>query len=493
MATDPIGRLALLTNAEMRRADAAAIEAGTSGIHLMERAGAAILQAIVTRWRRQPVLVLCGPGNNGGDGYVAARLLRQQGWPVTLAALAPPLADTDAAVAATRWGGEVQAASVAALDQVGIVVDAMFGAGLSRALDGVARALVEALDARGLPVVAVDVPSGVNGDTGAISGAAPAATVTVSFFRAKPGHWLMPGRERCGELVIADIGIPDEAVGLIAPKAHRNDPAHWRSRLRVTRLGDHKYTRGHLLVLGGTLMTGAARLAARGARRSGAGMVTVAADPAALPIYAQDHPGVLTLPLPAPETLPKLIADRRVAALLLGPGAGVGGTTKRLALAALGAGIPALLDADALSVFAGDAERLAQAARSPLVLTPHEGEFQRLFPDLGPEQGKLARARLAAKRTGAVIVFKGVDSVIADPEGRALINTNAPPDLASAGTGDVLAGLIAGMLAQGMPPFDAAAAGVWLHGEAGTTAGPGLIAEDLPEQLPAIWRRLRGA
>jgi NAD(P)H-hydrate epimerase len=493
MPADPVGKLALLTNEQMRRADAAAIAAGIPGIELMERAGAAIFRAIVARWRRQPVLVLCGPGNNGGDGYVAARLLQQHDWPVTVAALAPPLADTDAAAAAAQWGGETHAASEHLLDDASIVVDAMFGAGLGRPLEGMALRLVEALAAKQVPVLAVDVPSGVDGDTGAIRGAAPSATVTVGFFRAKPGHWLMPGRERCGELVIADIGIADDAIEIVKPDVHLNDPVHWRARLPWPGLGDHKYSRGHLLVLAGAQMTGAGRLAVRGARRSGAGMVTLAADPEALPIYAQDQPGILTHPLPVPEQLPTLVEKRRIAAILLGPGAGVGGVTKRLALAALSTGIPILFDADALTVFSGDADRLIQAARGPLVLTPHEGEFQRLFPDLGPERGKLARARMAAKRTGAVVLFKGIDSVIADPEGRALVNNNAPADLASAGTGDVLAGIIAGLLAQRMPAFEAAAAGAWLHGEAGRGAGPGLIAEDLPGQLPALWKRLRGA
>ncbi|MGE3969477.1 MAG: NAD(P)H-hydrate epimerase, partial [Dongiaceae bacterium] len=384
MPADPVGKLALLTNEQMRRADAAAIAAGTPGIDLMERAGAAIFRAIVARWRRQPVLVLCGPGNNGGDGYVAARLLQQHGWPVTVAALAPPLADTDAAAAAARWHGDTRDASEHLLDDASIVVDAMFGAGLGRPLEGMALGLVEALAAKQIPVLAVDVPSGVDGDTGAIRGAAPFATLTVGFFRAKPGHWLMPGRERCGELVVADIGIAENAIEIVKPDAHLNGPAHWRARLPWPGLGDHKYSRGHLLVLAGARMTGAGRLAVRGARRTGAGMVTLAAEAEALPIYAQDQPGILTQPLPVPEQLPTLVEKRRIAAILLGPGAGIGGVTKRLALAALSTGIPILFDADALTVFSGDADRLIQAARGPLVLTPHEGEFQRLFPDLGP-------------------------------------------------------------------------------------------------------------
>lgn len=482
---------ALLTNEEMRRADAAAVESGISGAQLMERAGLAVAQAVEARWRRQRVMVVCGPGNNGGDGFVAARLLRERGWPVTVSALGDTLADSDAAGARQRWGAPVRAAAVGDLGGSDLVIDAMFGAGLSRPLEGVALEIVQTINTRRIATVAVDVPSGVGGDDGAMRGAAPEASLTVTFFRAKPGHWLLPGRSHCGELLVADIGIPASVLPKIRPNLHRNDPALWRERLSWPRLDDHKYRRGHVLVLGGAEMTGAGRLAARGARRSGAGMVTVVADPAVLPIYAGDQPGIIALPMPAPEALAKLVASRRIASLLIGPGAGIGGGTKRLALAALGAGRAVLLDADALSVFAGDAERLAQAIKGPVVLTPHEGEFQRLFPDLPPERGKVARAREAAKRLGAVVVFKGADSVIAAPDGRALINGNASGWLASAGTGDVLAGVIAGMLAQGMAPFDAAAAGVWMHGAAADAAGPGLIAEDLPDRLPAVWRDLQ--
>ena len=491
MARSGYDAFALLTNEETRRADAAAIEIGISGTQLMERAGLAVAQAVEARWRRQRVLVVCGPGNNGGDGFVAARLLRERGWPVMVSALGGTLADSDAAGARQRWGAPVRTAGAGDLGGCDLVIDAMFGAGLSRPLEGTALELVQSINDRHIATVAVDVPSGVGGDDGAIRGAAPQASLTVTFFRAKPGHWLLPGRSLCGELAVADIGIPASVLEKIRPNLHRNDPALWRERLYWPRLDDHKYRRGHVLVLGGAEMTGAGRLAARGARRSGAGMVTVAADPAALPIYAGDQPGLIAVPMPAPEALAKLVASRRIASLLIGPGAGIGGGTKRLALAALGAGRSVLLDADALSVFAGDAERLAQAIKEPVVLTPHEGEFQRLFPDLPPERGKVARAREAAKRLGAVVVFKGADSVIAAPDGRALINGNASGWLASAGTGDVLAGLIAGMLAQGIAPFDAAAAGVWMHGAAGAAAGPGLIAEDLPDRLPGVWRDLQ--
>jgi hydroxyethylthiazole kinase-like uncharacterized protein yjeF len=485
--------LVLLTNEEMRRADALAIAAGIAGTQLMEAAGRAVARAVAERWQPRPVVVLCGPGNNGGDGYVAARHLQAAGWPVRLAALSPPAPNSDAVWAASGWRGTVEPLAPAVLDDAGLVVDALFGAGLTRPIEGAARAMVEEVNRRAIDCLAVDVPSGVEGDTGRVLGIAPRCRATVTFFRFKPGHLLLPGRALAGERVLADIGTPGTVLDEIRPAQWRNDPALWRHALRWPQLGDHKYTRGHLLVIGGSAMTGAARLAARGARRAGAGMVTVAAPEAALPIYAGDQPGLVTMPLAAPGDIAALVARRRIAALLLGPGAGVGQETRDLVVAALGTAKPCLLDADALTSFAGQADKLAAAIRAPVVVTPHEGEFLRLFPDLTPDQGKLARARAAARRLNAVVLFKGADTVVAEPGGRAVVNDNAPPELASAGTGDVLGGITAALLGQGMSAFEAAAAAAWMHGAAGMRVGVGLIAEDLPEALPAILKELKAA
>ncbi|MFZ5789064.1 MAG: NAD(P)H-hydrate dehydratase [Pseudomonadota bacterium] len=485
--------LALLTNEEMRRADALAIAAGTPGSRLMEAAGLAVARVATERWRRQPVTVLCGPGNNGGDGYVAARHLQVAGWPVRLGALSPPASGTDAAWAASGWTGAVEPLAPALLDGAGLVIDALFGAGLARPLEGAARAIVDEINRRALDCLAVDVPSGVEGDTGQVLGTAPRCRATVTFFRFKPGHLLLPGRALAGERVLADIGTPASVLGEIRPAQWRNDPALWRHALRWPRLEDHKYARGHLLVVGGGAMTGAARLAARGARRAGAGMVTVAAPEAALPIYATDQPGLIVVPLAAPSDLAALVERRRMAGLLLGPGAGVGAEMRDLVVAALATARPCLLDADALTSFSGQANALAAAIRAPVVVTPHEGEFMRLFPDLTPDKGKLARAREAARRLNAVVLFKGADTVVAEPGGRAVINDNAPAELASAGTGDVLGGIVAALLGQGVPAFEAAAAAAWIHGAAGIRIGTGLIAEDIPEALPAILKELKAA
>jgi len=481
----------LLSVDETYSADAAAARAGVPSLALMEAAGAAVAGEIRARWPlARPTLVLCGPGNNGGDGFVVARLLRQAGWPVHLALLGQPdRLKGDAAVNAERWGGDtVPLDGPAVLDGCELVVDALFGAGLARPLDGPAKAVVEAINQRRLTCLAVDVPSGVHGDTGAIMGAAPRTAVTVTFFRAKPGHFLYPGRDATGNLVVADIGIPEAVLGDIAPKTALNMPDLWRDRYPWPTFESNKYTRGHAVIAGGNEMTGAARLAARGARRIGAGLVTIAASPEAFPIYAADLPGTLVKRIEHRGSFRDFLADARRNAVLIGPGTGIDEVTHRRALGALAAGKATVLDADALTVFAKKPTVLFEAIGAPCVLTPHEGEFARLFKLDGD---RLTRARAAARQSGAVVVLKGSDTVVAAPDGRAAIDAAAPPELATGGSGDVLAGFILGLLAQGMDAFGAACAATWIHGSAAAEVGPGLIAEDLPERVPDILRRLR--
>jgi len=485
----------LLTVDEMYQADALAVEAGVSGLALMEAAGAGLAQAIIANWPPLAVLVLCGPGNNGGDGFVVARLLRAAGWDVRLALLGGVEKLTgDAAANAARWDGKVLEFKPGLVgrggDGCGLVVDAVFGAGLARPITGVVKTILEEVAASGLPVVAVDVPSGVHGDTGACLGFALAATLTVTFFRRKPGHLLYPGRQLCGQVVVVDIGTPEGVLDEINPKTRENGPSLWRRVFPRPSLEDHKYSRGHGVVLGGGEMTGAARLASRGALRAGAGLVTIACPEASVPIYALAEPGILNAPLGEGEGLTRLLADERKNLYVLGPGNGVTDVTKARVLEVLIAARPCVLDADALSVFADDADSLAAAISGPCVITPHEGEFTRLFGSADEAEGKLDRVRAAAARLGCVVLLKGGDTVIADPDGRGVINTNAPPTLATAGAGDVLAGFIGGLMAQGMAPFDAACAGAWLHGECANEFGPGLIAQDLPDCLPAVLRRL---
>ncbi len=482
----PRGELALLNCAEMARADAFAIAGGVPGRVLMEAAGRAVAAAAMQRYARRPVVVLCGPGNNGGDGFVAARRLQEAGWPVRLVLFgAVGNLKGDAAWAAGTWAGSVELWSATMLDDAPLVIDAIFGAGLSRPIDGEIGAAIELVNARNLPVVAVDVPSGLHGDTGEILGHALEAATTVSFFRAKPGHYSVEGLRRCGHLHIADIGIPADALTEIGPRVWLNGPALWAHLLRRDDLADHKYARGHLTILAGPHATGAARLAALAGRRVGAGLVTIAAFRSTLPAFQAAEPGNLIVEADDGAMFAHLLSDERRNAILIGPGSGTGERTREAVLAALDARRSVVLDADALTVFAADPKLLFRRVRGPTLLTPHEGEFRRLFPDLGGRAGKLDRVREAAARSGATVLLKGPDTVIADPHGRAVINVHATPALATAGSGDVLAGLIGGLLAQGLTPFGAASAAAWLHGDcARLFGGPGLIAEDLPALLP---------
>jgi NAD(P)H-hydrate epimerase len=504
-AVAPVHALEILSVAEMGEADRLTIAAGTPGIVLMQAAGRAVADEVQRRFPTGPVVVLCGPGNNGGDGFVAARFLSESGRSVRVALLGERAAlKGDAALAASAWNGSVLALSPDVLSDGVVVVDALFGAGLSRPLDGTALDVVRELNRRRLPVIAVDLPSGVNGDSGGVLGgadSAPNAVATVTFFRKKPAHLLVPSRELCGDTIVADIGIPDSVLASIRSRADENAPALWLERFPWPRLSSHKYSRGHAVVVGGAAMTGAGRLAARACQRAGAGLVTVAAHAEAIPIYA-GNAGLLMMPVGHPADFAALLDDARKNAVLLGPGNGVTDETRACVLLTLEADRRCVLDADALTVFAdrpqdliaaltGAAERQGAAAA---VLTPHDGEFARLFrrvDSVDLDGDKLARVRAAAAATGAVVLLKGADTTIAHPDGRVRINANAPATLATAGAGDVLAGLIVGLLAQGMDAFDAASAGAWIHGAAAEAFGPGLIAEDLPELVPGVLRELK--
>ena len=550
----------ILTCEEMAEADRRAIALGVPSLTLMENAGWAVANAaeqMVSRGAN--VAILCGPGNNGGDGFVAARQLKRRGYSVHVFLLGSRDAlKGDAAEMARRWGLPIWPASADALLDVDLVIDAMFGAGLTRRLDGVPAELVEAINESSVAVLSVDVPSGLNGTTGTAAGPVVRATRTVTFFRKKPGHLLMPGRALCGEVVVADIGISDEVLDHpLSPSVpctrasyatQENHSSLWLSRYPFPRFDAHKYARGHAVVVSGpAFQTGAARLGARGALRIGAGLVTVASPTSALLENAAHLTAIMIKPFGDARDLAEILEDRRKNAVLIGPGCGVGDGTREFVLVALKSDAAVVLDADALTSFAENGNEPAEtvnfgftgaaikhavspaslfaAIRGPLlpldpgspegedegavqshykttpspqasppgerqravIMTPHEGEFARLFHNVAPiGTSKLERARAAAKLSGAVVVLKGPDTVIASPDGRAAINTNAPPWLATAGSGDVLAGFITGLLAQGMSAFEAACASVWLHGECANQFGVGLIAEDLPEVLPMV-------
>jgi ADP-dependent NAD(P)H-hydrate dehydratase / NAD(P)H-hydrate epimerase len=498
----------LLTPDQMSAADRLAIAGGAPGALLMARAGAAVADEAM-RFARSAgrIAVLCGPGANGGDGFVAARLLQQRGYRVSVALLGRR-GDLhgDAGQAAAGWTGPVAEAAGFDPGEADLVVDALFGAGLARDLTGDARACVERINRfgrSGRPVLAVDLPSGIDGETGAERGIAVQASASVTFFRLKPGHLLLPGRARCGRIALADIGIGAAVLTSIGPTACANLPSVWRAAFPDLQIDSNKYARGSALVLsGGASHSGAARLAARAALRVGAGLVALASPLEAVAVNAAHSTAVMVAPFEGAAGFVELLADLRRNAIVIGPAAGVGAATKALVAAALtrtsGGATPRsfVLDADALTSFAGEAGALAaltRAERVDVAITPHDGEFARLFkghPEIAELPSKLARARAAAAFLGAVVVSKGADTVVAEPSGRATIGVDLPPTLATAGSGDVLAGLIGGLLAQGMPVFEAVSCAVWLHGAAARAFGPGLIAEDLTEILPRVLREL---
>jgi hydroxyethylthiazole kinase-like uncharacterized protein yjeF len=489
----------LLTTAEMTEADRLAVEGGIASMRLMESAGRAVADCAALRHPSGTrVAVVAGPGNNGGDGFVAARILAERGYAVRVLFVGERgKLKGDAAMAAQRWGGTTVAAAPGELAEAGLVIDALFGAGLDRPVDGLPRAMIEAMIASGAPIVAVDLPSGINGTTGAVMGAAVHAEQTVTFFRRKPGHVLLPGRLHCGTTRVADIGIPDAVLTRIGSRTFLNERSLWAADFPWPSTRGHKYSRGHAVVVsGGVSTTGAARLGARGALRAGAGLVTIASPREALAVNAAANLAIMVRRVDGAHELSEFLADHRRNTVLIGPGGGVGEPMRETVLAVLASEAAAVLDADALTSFAGAPQVLESAIHarfSPVALTPHEGEFSRLFKAIDEDHAlhsKLEKARAAAGYSGAIVVLKGADTVVAEPGGQAAIAENAPPWLATAGSGDVLAGLLSGLLAQGMPGFAAACAAVWLHGEAANVFGPGLIAEDLPETLPKVYRSL---
>jgi NAD(P)H-hydrate epimerase len=479
----------ILTVAEMYEADRYATAHGVPSLTLMENAGRAVADAITARWTPCITVVLCGPGNNGGDGFVVARLLQARGWDVRLALLGPINAlQGDAAEMARKWDGSVLAVAPGIVEGAELVVDALFGAGLSRPLEGTAAETVAALTATNIPVVAVDVPSGVHGDLAHALGVSVEADLTVTFFRKKPAHVLVPGRFLCGEIDVADIGIPDEVLQSIRPRMFENGPALWGENYPWPSPEGHKYARGHTVVVSGPAhATGAARLAARAALRVGSGLVSLASPEDAVAVNAAALTAIMIKPIAGAGGLATLLEDKRFNAVAIGPGCGTGASTRNMVAAVLASGAAVVLDADALTTFKDDPNALFLLLREPAVLTPHEGEFERIFPGLlARSTTRVEAVRAASAAARCTVLLKGPDTAIASPDGRVAINTNAPPTLATAGAGDVLAGLIAGLLAQGMDSFDAACAAAWLHGEAASIFGPGLIAEDLPELLPAV-------
>lgn len=479
----------LLTPSEMAAVDAAAAASGIDAFGLMEQAGQAVAAAALKAFPQAlRYVVVCGPGNNGGDGYVAARALADSAGVVALFHLGDPKKLRGDAARAFALCPISSAPVETYQPQPGdVLIDALFGAGLARPVPETVAALIERVEKAGLPVIAVDLPSGLCGRSGQPLGAAFAAHRTITFMARKPGHLLMPGRALCGEVEVFDIGIPERIVLQNAGLIRENDPQIWGKHLPRSTAAMHKFKRGHLVVFsGGATATGAARLSAMSGFHAGAGLVTVASPTAALATNAASLTAVMLRAVDDIAALTAWLQDARLSAFVLGPGFGIGEKARQFAAAI--SSRPVVLDADGISSFREQPDALFQlfsGGATRLVLTPHEGEFARLFPDIAADTllSKVEKTQAAAARAHAAVVYKGADSVIAAPDGRVVINANAPPWLATAGSGDVLAGIIGALLAQGMPAFEAAAAGVYLHGAAGQRAGAGLTAEDLPANI----------
>lgn len=481
----------LLTPQAMAAVDRAAAASGIDSFGLMQNAGQAVAAATLCHYPGAlRYVILCGPGNNGGDGYVAARALMESGAKVTLFDLGN--ADTlkgDAARARDLCpvspDGDIALYKPIAGD---VVIDALFGAGLSRQIPDVVAQVIRRVGDIGIPVVSIDLPSGLEGGSGRVLGAAFRAAHTITFMTRKPAHLLMPGRELCGRLEVFDIGIPARIVRAHADdRLAENTPARWAVAAPAALVETHKYKRGHLVVFSGSATaTGAARMSAMAGLKAGAGLVTIASSQAAVAANVGHLTAVMLHVIEDAAELRDWLKDKRLTTFVLGPGFGAGEKARQFVRELADRHL--VLDADGITSFRECPEVLFDAfaaGDTRLVLTPHEGEFGRLFPDIADNNtlGKLEKARAAAERANAVIIYKGADTVIASPDGRALINSNAPPWLATAGSGDVLAGIIGAHMAQGMPAFEAAASGVWLHGEAGQSAGKGLTAEDLVQHV----------
>jgi ADP-dependent NAD(P)H-hydrate dehydratase / NAD(P)H-hydrate epimerase len=482
-------RTEILTPQHMYQADALAVASGIPSLKLMENAGRAVVAAIIKRYKKCAVAVICGPGNNGGDGFVVARLLAAKKWTVRVYLVGERTRlKGDAAVMAAKWKGRVGTFkdfenNIGGKSGHRLIVDAIYGAGLNRDFPGY---LADGMHGAAIPIVAIDVPSGIDGLTGQVRNACPIADVTVTFFRKKPAHLLQPGRRLCGEIVVADIGIADEIADALPIRIYENA----KPDLPDVRAFEHKYQRGHALVWSGPeLNTGAARLAAQAVARMGAGLTTIVGSRDALRVHAAHVTSIMLKPCESQDDLRLLLDDKRISAVCIGPAAGVNNVTRKAVLRILKSGVATVLDADALTVFADAPGELFAALHARperlVVLTPHEGEFERLFKGLDADPlNKVERACAAAKVSGAVVVLKGPDTVIANSNGFAMVNTNAPPTLASAGSGDVLAGIITGLMAQGMDGYGVACAGVWLHADAANRVGRRtLIAEDLIDVL----------
>lgn len=489
--------LELLTADEMRRAEQITIDGGTPSLTLMENAGRAVAEEVVRRFPRgSKVAVCCGRGNNGGDGFVCARILRERGFQVRLGLLgAPEDLKEEPKEMARRWDETIEPLNTSMLEGTDIIIDGIMGAGLKGPVNGEIADIIQSVNEKKTPVIAIDMPTGIEMTHGSVQGIAFEAVSTVTFFRKKTGQVQLPGKTHCGDVRISDIGISSKVLADIVPQTFLNEPDFWlRYYPRLHKEG-HKYDRGHAVVVSGPMeRTGASRLSAMAALRTGAGLVSLATSKSAFYVNAAQLTTIMLSVFDGAGSLGDLLAsDPRQNAVLIGPGAGLSQQTCENVAAVLSSEATAVIDAEGLTAFEQNPQDLfglIQNRNAPTIITPHKGEFDRIFPELGNAESKLEQTKRAAEISGSVVIFKGPITIIAAPDGLSAIMEDAPPWLATAGTGDVLAGMITGLCAQGMSPFDAAAAAVWMHAELARTFGPGLISEDMPALLPPLLQRL---
>jgi len=500
----------LLSNQQVRNADKLTIESGISGFELLSAAGRQVYEVVSQlATASDRILVACGSGNNGGDGLIAAALLLEAGFDVSVVLSSPPETVTgDARLALNALGQPVSSLADSTVDNYSIILDAILGSGIDRPVrDDLARWIALVNNSNAL-IVSVDIPTGICSDSGVVMGTAVAAQHTVTFFRKKTGHVLYPGRQHCGQIHLRQIGIDDSVLDQLQPRCFENGTALWQASLPQPSWNSHKYTRGHVVVAtGDALSTGAARLAARAALRAGAGLVTLACPSSAVSVVASHVSCEMLETADTAAEFKAILEDERISAVVVGPGLGIGSATQELVQAALRSTASVVLDADALTSFENceaDLFQLISESKNEVVLTPHFGEFKRLFGGCIRSEttqatgsgkqlvvdNKITMSIEAARISGATVVHKGPDTVIATPSSLCVINTNAPPWLSTAGSGDVLAGTIAGYLAQGVTGFKAASIGCWMHAEAASVFGPGLIASDIAARYPQIINRL---
>lgn len=472
----------LLTPKQMNEADHLTIEGGVPGIQLIQSAGDVLLMAVHSHFANaHDVLIVSGIGNNGGDGFVLAERLANSGRNVSVTILGDASdISGDAKLAYDAMPDTIKYDDHPNYDNYDLIVDAIFGAGLCREIKGIYAEAVSQINTSPTKVLSVDLPSGINGATGHILGCAVQADVTATFFRKKPGHILCPGRFYCGEIALGQIGIQNAVLDEIAPACYLNAPHLWLDNYPFPDPLGHKYDKGHALAISAGLeKSGAARLMAKASLRIGAGLVTIACPQDTLSAHAARTDAIMLSPM---DGLNDLLSDARINSICLGPGLDPDVHTRQLVEDVLKLDKSIVLDAGALTAFSNKPDDLFSAIGSraaPTILTPHDGEFARLFPEIDKSIGKIDQAKVAANLAGATIILKGPDTVIAEPNGRIAVSNNAPAWLATAGSGDVLCGMISGLLAQGMPEFEAACAAVWFHGEAGNISGPGLISSEL--------------